>query len=154
MEVLFEMQSDAGQVTGGYLDGNFNRTALMYGLYKTLGVTVSPWRHDVQLGAVLDGERNYAYVLLTASSPWKGALRFDSPRHRAFWHLPLEYPRLNGAPQWFVVEPERTYIVTDVATGRSTVESGRMLAEGLELELELEVNGETDGIFLRIAEGR
>jgi hypothetical protein len=45
-----------GIVEGGYADGNFNRTSLMYALWKTQGTSVRPWRADVRFGAVRQGE--------------------------------------------------------------------------------------------------
>ena len=54
IEVMFNMQSSAGAVSGGYLDGNFNRTALLYATYKTQGTTAHPWREDVYVGAAYD----------------------------------------------------------------------------------------------------
>jgi hypothetical protein len=61
-------------------------------------------------------------------------LRFDPPRHRLTWKLPRNYPRLNATPEWFVVEPERTYIVTDLTTGGETEHAGVELARGLKID--------------------
>ena len=135
IEVLFHMQSPAGSATSGYLDGNFNRTALMYAMYKTQGTTVQPWRQDVTLGAAYDTVRKRLFVHLSAGAGWGGLLKFDMPRHRSIWNLPFEYPRLNGTPQWFVVDPEKKYVVKDVSSGHQVVESGAALANGLEIRL-------------------
>jgi hypothetical protein len=135
MEVLFHMQSPAGSATSGYLDGNFNRTALLYAMYKTKGTRVLPWRQDVMLGAAHDREGRRLYVHLSAGAAWRGLLKFDTPRHRDIWNLPFEYPRLNGLPQWFVVEPDKEYVVKDLGSGRQVVESGAVLATGLQIAL-------------------
>ena len=135
IEVLFHMQSPAGSANSGYLDGNFNRTALMYAMYKTQGTTVLPWRQDVNLGAAYDTERKRLYVHLSAEAAWSGLLKFDTPRHRSIWNLPFEYPRLNGTPQWFVVEAEKKYVLKDLSSGQQVVESGATLANGFEIRL-------------------
>lgn len=148
IEVMFGMQSHAGNVTRGYLDGNFNRTALLYAIYKTQGVTAHPWREDVYLGAAYDKKQKHVYVHLRAVSQWKGVLKFDFPRHRAFWNLPFEYPRLNGTPEWFVVDYEKTYVVTNVKTGKKSLVLGRTIAEGLQMHLD----DRDSSVSLRISE--
>jgi hypothetical protein len=135
IEVLFHMQSPTGTVTNNYLDGNFNRTALMYAMYKTQGTMVTPWRQDVALGAAYDTAQQRLYVHLGAEAAWNGLLKFDTPRHRGIWNLPFEYPRLNGTPQWFVVDPEKKYLVKDVISGHQVIESGAALANGFEVRL-------------------
>ena len=69
-----------GIVEGGYADGNFNRTSLMYALWKTQGTSVRPWRADVRFGAVRRGDA--VAISIDADSAWSGAIRFDVPRHR------------------------------------------------------------------------
>jgi len=135
IEVMFNMQRPTGDVSGGYLDGNFSRTALLYATYKTLGITAHPWREDVYVGAAYDRNRKQVYLHVGAASPWKGVLKFDVPRHRVIWNLPLEYPRLNGTPEWYVVEPEKKYTVTDLKNGKKALLSGRVLGEGLQIDL-------------------
>jgi hypothetical protein len=131
IEVMFHMQAPSGFVRAEYLDGNFIRTALLYGFYKTQGVMAAPWREDLHLGAAYDRSDRMLYVHLSSGEPWEGVLTFDVPRHRATWRLPIEYPRLNGWPEWFVVAPSKTYAVLDVGTGTTAVHSGQVLAEGL-----------------------
>lgn len=135
IEVMFHMQWPSGFVVQGHLDGNFIRTSLLYAFYKTQGVIADPWREDVYLGAAYDRSNKKLYVHLSAGGNWDGLLKFDFPRHRAIWHLPLEYPRLNGAPEWFVVEPKKTYAVSDLRTGKTAFHSGQSLAEGLTIRL-------------------
>jgi hypothetical protein len=148
IEVMFQMQSASGVVSGGYLDGNFNRTALLYATYKTQGITAHPWREDVYVGAAYDKKNKDVYVNLSVAAQWHGVLKFDLPRHRTIWSLPFEYPRLNGTPEWFVVQPAKSYAVVNLKTEKKIVVSGRALAEGLKVNL-----GETDSsVSLKIFE--
>jgi hypothetical protein len=122
-----------GIVEGWYGDGNFNRTSLMYAMWKTQGTSVHPWRADVRFGAV----RREDEVMLTveADSAWSGQLRFDTPRHREILGLPADWPRINSFPEWFTVEAGRSYRVRDVEGGTTTTVSGATLARGLPLEV-------------------
>ena len=108
---LYRKQRADGILEGWHGDGNSARTALMYALWKTQGTTASPWRDDLRLGAVR-GDDGSLCVSLAADWPWSGALRFDRPRHRAFMHLPIDYPRINQFPEWFAVEPLAKYEVS------------------------------------------
>jgi hypothetical protein len=121
-----------GIVEGWYGDGNFNRTSLMYALWKTQGTSVHPWRKDVRVGAVRRGDE----VLLTieADSAWSGALHFDTPRHRENLGLPADWPRINSYPEWFTVDSARRYQVRDMARGSTTTVSGAALARGLPVD--------------------
>ena len=122
-----------GVVEGGHPDGNFNRTSLMYALWKTQGASVHPWRPDLLLGAVRDGSS--VLLTLAAAEPWAGKLRFDSPRHRTQMGMPRDWPRMNQFPEWFTVEAGARYRVTE-AGGRSLGEySGEELREGISLDL-------------------
>jgi hypothetical protein len=110
---------------------------------------LDPWREDVRIGAALDRDSGTLYVHLVAQEDWSGKLRFDTPRHRTIWNLPMEYPRLNQAPEWFVVEPEGSYLVTDLDTGEEELYVGQELAEGLPVTL----GGSQEGV-LRLAVSR
>lgn len=134
MEVMFAVQSPNGIVSGRYLDGNFIRTAMLYAGYKMQGIVTDPWTDQVRLGAAWDASAGKLTVFLSADPKWSGKLRFDPPRHRLTWKLPRNYPRLNATPEWFVVEPERTYIVTDLTTGGETEHAGVELARGLKID--------------------
>ena len=56
---MFAMQQPDGIVEGWHGDGNFARTALMYGLWKTQGARLSPWKHSLRLGAVASEKESY-----------------------------------------------------------------------------------------------
>ncbi len=135
IEVMFLKQNPNGFVEGWYLDGNFVRTALLYALYKTQGVSVSPWQETIQLGAVLDNQENTLYLYLSTQKNWQGDIMFDFPRHRLFWDLPFEYPRLNSLPEWYTVEPEGSYLVINLHTGEEVITTGQQLIDGLAISL-------------------
>lgn len=135
IEVMFLKQRPDGFVEGWFLDGNFVRTALMYAQYKTQGLSLDPWSERIRVGAAFDRDSDTLYVYVAAQEDWQGSLRFDTPRHRTIWNLPVEYPRVNGAPQWYVVEPEDVYLITNLDTGRASSYSGQELAEGLPITL-------------------
>jgi Abhydrolase family len=125
-------QRDDGIVEGWYGDGNYARTALLLGLYYTQGVRCQPWRADVRLGAVRDGEA--LRLAISADRAWSGQLLFDTPRHHLHLRLPVNYPRLNEFPEWYPVETNVRYAV-DSGGGKPKMETGAALARGLPLEL-------------------
>jgi len=118
-----------GIVEGWYGDGNFNRTSLMYAMWKTQGVSAHPWRADLRYGAERRGDS--LLVIVEADSAWSGTLRFDTPRHRAVLHLPWDWPRINSFPEWYTVDATREYRVRDLRVGRSETRHGGELASGL-----------------------
>jgi len=73
-------QKPNGIIEGWHGDGNYARTALMYALMKTAGVRAVPWRPDLKLGAVVQGDT--LYLQLAAAKPWQGRLLLDYPRHK------------------------------------------------------------------------
>jgi hypothetical protein len=135
IEVLFLKQRQDGFVENWFLDGNFLRTALLYAQYKSQGIMPYPWSEDVRIGAAYDKTNDILYVHLSTENYWHGNLRFDQPRHTLFWNMPLEYPRVNAAPQWYVVKPDYTYTVTDLDNRVETVYMGHQLSQGLEVIL-------------------
>lgn len=130
--VFFGFQKDDGAVTDENIDGNFVRTALLYGLWRTQGTRVEPWIPSVALGAAQDGD--CLQVHLHADQAWSGRLLFDAPRHEQYLGLSTDYPRLNQWPEWWTAAPGRQYTVTQ-ADGSQTSASGEQLAAGLPLSL-------------------
>ncbi|HKJ67877.1 MAG TPA: hypothetical protein VKA68_07960 [bacterium] len=124
----------SGIIEGWHGDGNFARTTIMYSLWKTQGLTIRPWRQDVIIGAVYDG--NNLNISATAEKPWNGQVRFDVQRHRRQMHLPLDWPRINQFPEWFTVEQEVNYECRNLNTDSESVFSGQELQEGLSVELQ------------------
>jgi hypothetical protein len=113
IEFLFNKQRLDGILEGWHGDGNSARTALLWALEKTQGVTASPWRDDLRLGAVRRPDGSLQ-VFLVSDWPWSGKLCFDRPRHCARMYLPLDYPRINQFPEWFTVGATQKY---EVKTG-------------------------------------
>lgn len=111
MEILLARQRPDGLIEAWHGDGNSARTAWMWALWKTQGVTAVPWTDDLEIGASPLPDGGVALVV-RSGFPWRGVLRFDRPRHRGFLRLPFDYPRINQFPEWFVVEPGRQYSVS------------------------------------------
>jgi hypothetical protein len=141
---MWRAQKPDGVLEGWHGDGNSARTAIMYALWKTQGVTVQPWREDVRVGAVLlsdseaRGTLDAARMLcisLVADKAWEGRLVFDKPRHRVNMHMPIDYPRINQFPEWFVADGGRRYTVRDLATGKESARTGKELQDGLPVTL-------------------
>jgi hypothetical protein len=135
-------QRDNGIVEGWYGDGNYARTALLAALFHTQGVVPHPWRSDLRLGAVREGDT--LRLSLAADHDWEGQLRFDTARHRQHLRLPVNYPRLNEFPEWFTVDPQRLYDLSGV--GQRTRVSGRELAAGVPVTIP---DGQTLSLTLR-----
>lgn len=132
--VLYGFQQADGRVGDDYLDGNFVRSTLLYALWQTQGLTLAPWREDVLVGAAPEG--SCLVISVSSAEPWEGRLVFDTPRHRLYLRAPIDYPRLNEWPEWFVAEPEHSYTVRDLTTGAAADWAGETLAAGLPLQLD------------------
>jgi len=134
MDDLWAMQKKNGVIGGGHPDGNFARTTIMYCLWKSKGVTISPWSKDVRYGAV---EKNgKLYLAVESSSNWKGKLVFDKPRHSEVMNMPMDYPRINQFPEWFVAASGKKYVVNDLVSEKSSVLTGSNLQDGYDVSLE------------------
>jgi hypothetical protein len=132
IKVMWSKQRDDGVIEGWHGDGNFTRTTIMYVLWKTQGLTLQPWRHDLQIGAV--GHGTSLFVSLRSAQNWSGKLLFDQKRHKTAFHLPLDYPRINQFPEWFTVEDHKRYKVHDLGRRKIRTYSGKQLASGLQIE--------------------
>jgi hypothetical protein len=134
IQVMWKIQKPDGIIEGWHGDGNFARTTIMYCLWKTQGITIQPWRDDVILGAVRTG--NEIKIALTAAKPWQGKLIFDTARHKANLHLPLDWPRINQFPEWFTVEATKVYRITDSQSRSTTGHTGKKLHKGVNVTLD------------------
>ncbi|WP_299533835.1 hypothetical protein [Ulvibacterium sp.] len=123
----------SGIIEGWHGDGNFARTTIMYCLWKTQGLSVQPWRSDIELGAVTID--NGIILSLKADKDWTGILRFDAPRHRTIMQMPADWPRINQFPEWFTIDPKKVYEIRDMTNGMSTKYKGTQLLEGIEFTL-------------------
>jgi hypothetical protein len=95
------------------------------------GVRHDPFQLDVSVGAVQrDGE-----LLLSVQSdtPYRGTLRFDGPRTE-FGGVEIDWARINEMPQWYVVRPEKAYVVT-VGAGADQILRGRELIDGFPVDV-------------------
>ncbi len=130
---MWAFQREDGTVNRHYHDGSFGRTSVLFARMCSRGVVADPWREDLCLGAAEhDGD---FYVWVHADQPWSGRLRFDFPRWREVFHLPVNYPRINELTQWYVVSPEVTYqVIVDDEKPREM--TGAELIDGLRIKLE------------------
>tara|TARA_B100001063_G_scaffold203476_1_gene197658 strand:+ start:449 stop:2068 length:1620 start_codon:yes stop_codon:yes gene_type:complete len=133
IKVMFGMQQPDGIVEGWHGDGNFARTALMYGLWKTQGARLSPWKPSLRLGAVASEKETY--FVLTTQTDWEGKLIFDPIRHKAILNLPVDYPRINQFPEWFTADPQANYRITASDPKLSDTYNGVSLLEGIPIKL-------------------
>ena len=133
IKVMYGMQQADGIVEGWHGDGNFARTALMYGLWKTQGARLSPWNPSLRLGA--EPTPNGTCFVITAQNDWNGQLIFDSIRHKTILNLPVDYPRINQFPEWFTIDPLVNYRITASDQKLSDTYSGAKLLEGLKIKL-------------------
>jgi hypothetical protein len=145
IQVMWSMQDSAhrsgtetfrenGIIEGWHGDGNFARTTIMYCLWKTQGVTLNPWKENVFFGAIPKDDG--VLVALLSEENWEGKIKFDTPRHKTIFQLPLDYPRINQFPEWFVVEPDKKYTVNFSSGGKKDTYSGKALLDGLQISLE------------------
>ena len=142
INVMFGMQKPDGIIEGWHGDGNFARTALMYGLWKTQGARLSPWRENLYLGAEPNGDE--IYFVLKTKEAWEGKLIFDQMRHKTILNLPVDYPRINQFPEWFTLNPNLKYRIISSDKNLSGIYSGEKLLNGLTLKL-------SAGAILKIA---
>jgi len=141
--LMWNIQKSDGVIEGWHGDGNIARTSIMYALWKTQGLTVQPWRADVRLGAVVSppldkgGTRGGGAlcISLVAAQDWSGRLIADKPRHKVNMHLPLDYPRINQFPEWFVADADKRYEVYALAGGAKAVLNGAQLQAGMDVQL-------------------
>ncbi len=129
---LYAFQRPSGRVTDENIDGNFIRTVLLYALAKTQGARLDPWHPGVALGAARAGE--CVLVHISTDTPWDGRIVFDTPRHRLHFRLPADYPRLNQWPEYFAVEADWEYAVTEL-DGAERILGGEELGAGLAMSL-------------------
>jgi hypothetical protein len=132
-----------GIIEGWHGDGNFARTAIMYCLWKTQGTSISPWSEDIIYGATQ--EDGVLFFSMQAKEPWEGKLIFDTQRHKTSLQLPLDWPRINQFPEWYVIDPEKQYEIYDVMKKSKKTLTGSELLKGFTISL-----GPDDECHLRI----
>jgi hypothetical protein len=133
IKVMWKKQQPDGVIEGWHGDGNFARTTIMYCLWKTQGVSVHPWREDIVVGAVREGDD--LYLCVTAQKDWQGKVHFDFPRHKTIMKLPIDWPRINQFPEWFTVDPENRYLLCDTSNKEQLTYTGKQLYDGIDISL-------------------
>ena len=127
---------DTGKLWGTMkLQANGVRTVILHALMHTQGLLARPWRKDLRLGAVRTPDGGLA-IAISAEKPWRGKLVFDIPRYREYMGFTKDWPRMNTLPEWFTVEPEKTYRVTDPTSDKLRTATGEQLHAGLPVEVE------------------
>ena len=116
------------------LESNTVRTVLIHAMLHTRNTILRPWRRDLKLGAApcADG----LAIVVQAAKPYKGKLEFDIPRHRLYMGFKKDWPRMNTVPEWFTVEPARTYVLKNLTTRSEGRHTGKELHEGVPVELQ------------------
>jgi len=129
VRVMSGRQQEGGLIEGWHGDGNVARSWLLSARQKMCGVIAQPWREGLNYRAEPTGD-GLLVRITSGGRSWSGRVCFDTPRSRDFWHLPVNSPRVNESPEWFVADPERWYEVR-VNEGLPREMSGRQLAEGV-----------------------
>lgn len=125
IRVMLTMQKPDGHVENWYGEGNYNRTALLYGLMKSQGVRPEHWQGGVYVGAVQEDGMLY----LALDMPAARRIRFDFARHRRALNLDQNYVRLNEFPEWFAAGENTVYRL--VKGDHEEVRLGSELIEGI-----------------------
>ncbi len=145
VEIMWSMQDsshreqalkwkDSGIIEGWHGDGNFARTSIMYCLWKTQGITLQPWREDVIFGAAFQDDK--LYISLIAENDWDGLIKFDFSRSKVNMNLPIDYPRINQFPEWFVVSDDKKYRIEFIGDSRTEVLEGKILMSGVPVKID------------------
>jgi len=136
IKVLQAYQRPDGLVECWYGDGNWARTNLLYALSKSQGCFVEGWRAGVRLGAEKQGQN--LYISLQSPAGWAGSPPFDHARHQREMNFDRNYVRLNEWPEWFTVDENRLYEITDQANGVRQLRLGSELKKGIPVSGSLE----------------
>jgi len=115
------------------LQANGVRTVIMHALMHTQGLIARPWDIGMELGAC--PTTNGLLVNVKAKGQYEGKIVFDIKRHKHYVRFAKDWPRMNTLPEWFTVELERRYKVTDHRTGMTNTYTGKQLHDGLEIHL-------------------
>ncbi|MBX2844506.1 MAG: hypothetical protein KTR26_22275 [Flammeovirgaceae bacterium] len=111
-QIMWGKQQPSGIIEGWHGDGNFARTTIMYCLWKSKGLSIQPWNEGVYLAA--QQTEDSLYVQISSDIDWEGKILFDTPRHRNNMKMPMDWPRINQFPEWFVVEENAKYQITNI----------------------------------------
>ncbi len=134
IQVMWAMQRDDGIIEGWHGDGNFVRTTIMHNLWKSKGIYAQPWRDDLILGSEMKGDT--LFVLVATEKPWNGKIFFDQQRFARHLKLPMDWPRINQFPEWFVAIPDYAYVLYDFDKRNVINLHGTDLIHGIDMEVE------------------
>jgi hypothetical protein len=133
MRVMTAMQKSSGLIENWYGEGNFNRTVLLYMLYKSQGCRPDHWVPGLKLGSVKQGQRLYLSLETTSTAQgWKGRICFDFERHRRVLNYRENYVRLNEFPEWYTVDENTLYRLRE-KSGMERLFLGSELVAGVPL---------------------
>jgi hypothetical protein len=102
-------------------------------LWKTLGLTIRPWREDVIFGA--ERQKNSLKIYISAQKAWQGKIIFDIPRHQVQMKMPLDWPRINQFPEWFTVRDQIHYLIEYQGNNEKELYMSGELHQGLDIKL-------------------
>ncbi len=133
MRVMTAMQKTNGHIENWYGEGNYNRTLLLYILYKSQGCRPDQWVPGLGIGAVREGERLYLSLRTDGTAAqWRGRVQFDFARHKRVLNYDRNYVRLNEFPEWYTVDENRLYRLRP-AHGPAQVRLGSEMVQGITL---------------------
>lgn len=132
--VMQAMQKPDGHLEYWYGEGNYNRTLILYAMWKSLGCLPDHWVPGLELSARQDGEGIRLRVSRTGlAASWDGHIRFDFARHRRVMNLSRDYVRLNEFPEWFIVDDSTLYTLQRDG-GDTLTRLGAELIDGVKLQ--------------------
>ena len=133
IRVMWGKQQPSGIIEGWHGDGNFARTTIMYCLWKTQGMWLTPWREDLEIGGAM--KDSMLYLTISAKEDWSGNVMFDRKRHAEYLHLPVDWPRINQFPEYFTAERGKSYSVASGKRFKEQVVTGEALLGGLPVKV-------------------
>ncbi len=71
-----------------------------------------------------------------AEDDWDGVIKFDFSRSKVNMNLPLDYPRINQFPEWFVVSDDTEYRIELIGDNRAEVLEGKILKSGFPMKID------------------
>lgn len=128
IRVMAAMQKPSGFLENWYGEGNFNRTLLLYILYKSQGCRPEHWTAGRGVGAVRDGEKLHLHVQSNS------VVKFDFARHRRVLNFDKNYVRLNEFPEWYTVDENTLYRLARRGADQGQIRLGSELIAGIPLE--------------------
>ena len=130
LDFLFEGKPPQSVTTYGQTVENIPKWMSDY----TQGLIARPWDIGMELGA--SATSNSLIVRIKARENYTGKIIFDVPRYKYYMGVEKDWPRMNTLPEWFTVDFDTTYRITNVGTQKAQTRTGRQLHDGLGLNLQ------------------